>query len=80
MMGFIEVKVGNSYARNPLMANFCSKTMPYRGLGSGIPRVLAVDSHVEFIDSKEGNQFTVRIWRTTPTRTAASRKKLWNRK
>jgi hypothetical protein len=61
MMGFIEVKVGNSYARNPLMANFCSKTIPYRGLGSGIPRVLAVDSHVEFIDSKEGNQFTVRI-------------------
>ena len=31
MVGFIEVKVGNSYARNPLMANFCSKTMPYRG-------------------------------------------------
>lgn len=58
-----EVKVGNSYARNPLMANFCAKTMPYRGLGSGIPRVLAEDSHVEFIDSKEGNQFTVRISR-----------------
>jgi hypothetical protein len=35
--------------------------MPYRGLGSGIPRVLAEDSHVEFIDSKEGNQFTVRV-------------------
>ena len=56
-----EVKLGNSYARNPLMANFCAKTMPYRGLGSGIPRVLAEDSHVEFIDSKEGNQFTVRV-------------------
>ena len=53
--------MGNSYARNPLMANFCAKTMPYRGLGSGIPRVLAEDSHVEFIDSKEGNQFTVRV-------------------
>lgn len=61
MMVFIEVKLGNSYARNPLMANFCAKTMPYRGLGSGIPRVLAEDSHVEFIDSKEGNQFTVRV-------------------
>ena len=61
MMVFIEVKLGNSYARNPLMANFCAKTMPYRGLGSDIPRVLAEDSHVEFIDSKEGNQFTVRV-------------------
>ena len=37
------------------MANFCAKTMTYRGLGSGIPRVLAEDSHVEFVDSKEGN-------------------------
>ena len=67
-----EVKLGNSYARNPLMANFCAKTMPYRGLGSGIPRVLAEDSHVEFIDSKEGNQFTVRVSRPLTTTEARS--------
>ena len=48
-----EVMLGNSFARNPLMANFCAKTMPYRGLGSGIPRVLSEDSHVKFIDSKD---------------------------
>ena len=29
------------------------KTIPYRGLGSGFPRVLAEKSQVEFIDSKE---------------------------
>ena len=58
-----EVKMGNSFARNPLMANFCAKTMAYRGLGSGLPRVLAEDSHVEFVDSKEGNQFTARVFR-----------------
>lgn len=58
-----EVMLGNSFARNPLMANFCAKTMPYRGLGSGIPRVLSEDSHVKFIDSKDGNQFTVCIYR-----------------
>lgn len=58
-----EVKMGNSFARTPLMANFCAKTMTYRGLGSGIPRVLSENSHVEFIDSKEGNQFTARIFR-----------------
>ena len=60
-----EVKLGNSYTRNPLMANFCSKTMPYRGLGSGIPRVLAEQCHVEFKDSKEGNQFTAIVWRNS---------------
>lgn len=58
-----EVMHGNSFARNPLMANFCAKTMPYRGLGSGIPRVLSEDSHVKFIDSKDGNLFTVCIYR-----------------
>lgn len=68
-----EVKLGNSFARNPLMANFCAKTMPYRGLGSGLPRVLAEDSRVEFIDSKEGNQFTVRIIRPlTATETGSN--------
>ena len=67
-----EVKLGNSFARNPLMANFCAKTMPYRGLGSGIPRVLAEDSHVDFIDSKEGNQFTVRISRPLTATEAVS--------
>ena len=47
--------------------------MPYRGLGSGIPRVLAEDSRVEFIDSKEGNQFTVRIIRPlTATETGSN--------
>lgn len=58
-----EMMLGNSFARNPLMANFCAKTMSYRGLGSGIPRVLSEDSHVKFIDSKDGNQFTVCIYR-----------------
>ena len=47
----------------PLMANFCAKTMPYRGLGSGIPRVLKEDSDVQFVDNKEGNQFTAIIKR-----------------
>lgn len=57
------VMLCNSFARNPLMANFCAKTMPYRGLGSGIPRVLSEDSHVKFIDSKDVNLFTVCIYR-----------------
>lgn len=67
-----EVILGNSFARNPLMANFCAKTMPYRGLGSGIPRVLAEDSHVELIDSKEGNQFTACVKRLLPANEAVS--------
>ena len=57
--------LGNSDPRNPLLAQFGSNTMPYRGLGSGIPRVMATGSDVELIDRPDGNQFVARIWRTT---------------
>ncbi len=58
-----EIKLGNSFARNPLLANFCSKTMTYRGLGFGVPRSLKEDVRVEFENDASGNQFTARIWR-----------------
>jgi predicted HTH transcriptional regulator len=60
-----EVLMGNSDPRNPQLAQFGSKTMPYRGLGSGIPRVMAENCDVELIDRRDGNQFIARIWRTT---------------
>jgi predicted HTH transcriptional regulator len=60
-----EVLMGNSDPRNPQIAQFGSKTMPYRGLGSGIPRVMAENCDVELIDRPDGNQFIARIWRTT---------------
>ena len=60
-----EVLLGNSDPRNPLLAQFGVKTMPYRGLGSGIPRVMSEDCDVELIDRPDGNQFIARIWRTT---------------
>ena len=60
-----EIMLGNSDPRNPQLAQFGSKTMPYRGLGSGIPRVMAEKCDVELIDRSDGNQFIARIWRTT---------------
>ena len=60
-----EMMLGNSDPRNPQMAQFGSNVMPYRGLGSGIPRVMSSGCDVELIDRPEGNQFIARIWRTT---------------
>ena len=60
-----EVMLGNSDPRNMLLAQFGSNTMPYRGLGSGIPRVMASGCDVELIDRPDGNQFIARVWRTT---------------
>ena len=60
-----EMLLGNSDPRNRLLAQFGSNTMPYRGLGSGIPRVMATGNDVELIDRPDGNQFIARVWRTT---------------
>ena len=69
-----EVMMGNSDPRNPQLAQFGSKTMPYRGLGSGIPRVMAENCDVELIDRPDGNQFIARIWRTTQKDELATQK------
>lgn len=69
-----EMLLGNSDPRNPLLAQFGSNTMPYRGLGSGIPRVMATGSDVELIDRPDGNQFVARIWRTTQKDEATTQK------
>ena len=69
-----EIMLGNSDPRNPQLTQFGSKTMPYRGLGSGIPRVMAEHCDVELIDHPDGNQFVARIWRTTQKNEDATQK------
>ena len=71
-----EILLGNSNPRNILLAQFGSHTMPYRGLGSGIPRVMATNSDVEFIDRPDGNQFIARIWLTNQKSETTTQKEL----
>jgi ATP-dependent DNA helicase RecG len=59
-----DIKLGISRQRNPLMADFAAKTMIYRGLGSGIVRVMREDSHIDFDNEESANQFKVTVWRT----------------
>jgi ATP-dependent DNA helicase RecG len=54
---------GNSNIRNPILASFATRILPYRGLGSGIKRALKAYSHIDFIDDREGNLFKVIIQR-----------------
>lgn len=58
-----DIKLGNSYQRNQLIATLCAKTMVYRGLGSGIIRAMHEGAHIEFINNESGNQFTTIIYR-----------------
>ena len=58
-----NIKTGNSNIRNPILASFASKLLPYRGLGSGILRALRAYPHIELIDDREGNLFKVIVAR-----------------
>ena len=53
-----NIKAGNSVIRNPILASFGTKILPYRGLGNGIRRALKIHEHIEFIDDRDGNQFS----------------------
>lgn len=59
-----NIKKGISMIRNPIIASFAAKILPYRGLGNGIRRALKEYPHIEFIDDREGNEFKVIIQRT----------------
>ncbi|WP_374361002.1 RNA-binding domain-containing protein [Pseudoduganella danionis] len=52
-----NIKAGNSNMRNPILASFAAKLLPYRGLGSGLLRVLRAWPQVELIDDRGGNLF-----------------------
>jgi len=50
---------GNSIMRNPLLASYGTKILPYSGLGSGIQRILKMHPETNFINDTDGEQFTV---------------------
>jgi ATP-dependent DNA helicase RecG len=47
--------------RNPILASFASKLLPYRGLGSGLLRAIRAWPSIELIDDRVGNLFKVVI-------------------
>jgi len=58
-----NIKLGNSNVRNPILASFAPRVLPYRGLGSGILRALRAYPAIDFIDDRNGNLFKVVIRR-----------------
>lgn len=59
-----NIRAGNSNLRNPILASFVAKgLLPYRGLGSGVPRALEAWPDIEFRDDREGGLFIVTVRR-----------------
>jgi ATP-dependent DNA helicase RecG len=54
-----NIKSGNSNIRNPILASFATKLLPYRGLGSGIRRAMKAYPNIIFEEDREGNLFKV---------------------
>ena len=67
-----DIKAGATYQRNPLIAEFCRKTMIFRGLGSGIIRALNEGAKMSFVDNESANQFSVVIQRQNTTQASAN--------
>lgn len=51
-----KIMLGNSKIRNPQLSQFCGKTMPYRGLGTGITRAMKSGSRVELYNDIESDK------------------------
>lgn len=58
-----QIRFGLSNLRNPTLASHAFYMLPYRGLGSGIPRAVEACPTLELIDDRRGNQFKVVIRR-----------------
>jgi len=56
-----NIKMGNAVLRNNLLASYASKTLKYRGLGSGVIRAMEEQPNIELINDESGNQFIVKI-------------------
>lgn len=58
-----NIKAGNSNMRNPILASFATKLLPYRGLGSGVLRSLRAWPQIELVEDRAGNLFRVIVAR-----------------
>ena len=56
-----NIRNGVSNMRNPLIASFATKELPYRGIGTGIRRALAAAPQLELESDHEVNLFTARV-------------------
>ena len=60
-----NIKNGISNIRNPVLTSFATKLLPYRGLGTGIRRVLKLCPKIDFHNDTDGNIFRVTIYRAS---------------
>ena len=58
-----EGHIEYGFIGKPTLSEHAFRLLPYRGLGSGIPRALDEWPQIDLIDEASGNQFTARVQR-----------------
>lgn len=58
-----DIRRGKTIRRNPTLTEHASHILPYRGMGSGIPRALEAWPQIDLVDDLAGNQFSAVVWR-----------------
>lgn len=58
-----DIRNGKTYQRNPFMATFATNALHYRGIGSGIVRILAEYPDIQLDNDVNAKEFKVTIWR-----------------
>src|SRR5690606_12283700 len=58
-----DIRQGRTNRRNPTLTEHASHILPYRGMGSGIPRALEEWPRIDLLDDVRGNQFSAVVWR-----------------
>ncbi|MCE2706023.1 MAG: hypothetical protein LW807_03005 [Proteobacteria bacterium] len=52
-----KIKSGISIQRNPILSSICKNILPYSAYGSGIRRVVNLNSRIEFINDTDKEEF-----------------------
>ena len=60
-----DIRNGKTYQRNPYMATFATNALYYKGIGSGIVRILAEYPNIQLDNDVNGKEFKVTIPRIT---------------
>ncbi len=71
-----DIRKGKTYQRNPFMATFATNALHYRGIGSGIVRILAECPSIELYNDDDAKEFKVVVWRTTQKNKITPQKEL----
>ena len=61
-----DIRNGKTYQRNPYMATFATNALYYKGIGSGIVRILVEYPEIRLENDVNGKEFKVAIPRTIP--------------